>query len=85
MILNFHLKICIMLCIVLGINFNGLEQYIKQGKHPILPDLQPQQPQKQLSMLQAGTKQSLPSHIPPHFPPFPDPHAYIRTPVCINC
>lgn len=58
-----------------------MEQYIKQGKHTVLPPLQPQQPQKQLSMLQAGTKHSLPSHIPPHLPPFPDPHAYIRTPV----
>lgn len=61
-----------------------MDQFIKQGKHTVLPPLQLQQPQKQLSMLQAGTKLSLPSHIPPHLPPFPDPHAYIRTPVSIH-
>lgn len=64
----------------MGIDVSGLEEYTKKIKHGILPPLQQQQPQKQLSMLQAGTKQSLPSHIPPHLPAFPDPHAYIRTP-----
>lgn len=32
-------------------------------------------------MLQAGTKQIHPGHVPDHLPAFPDPHAYIRTPV----
>lgn len=32
-------------------------------------------------ILQAGEKRSLPSYIPDHYPPFPDPHTYIRTPV----
>lgn len=65
----------------LGFNVSRLEQYVKEKKYPILPDLQAQQPQKQLSMLQAGIKQPLPNHIPQHLPSFPDPHAYIRTPV----
>lgn len=66
---------------VLGFDFSGLEQYVKNSKHMSLPQLQTQQPQKHLSMLQAGTKQPLPSYIPQHLPSFPDPHAYIRTPV----
>jgi len=64
----------------MGIDFSGLQQYVKSGKHMVLPTPQPQQPQKQMNMLQAGTKQALPSHIPQHLPTFPDPHAYIRTP-----
>ncbi|KAJ8974275.1 hypothetical protein NQ317_019814 [Molorchus minor] len=64
----------------MGFNFSSLESYIKNSKHSVLPTLQVQQPQKQLNMLPAGTKQPLPSHIPQHLPPFPDPHAYVRTP-----
>ncbi|XP_030759424.1 transcription initiation factor TFIID subunit 8-like [Sitophilus oryzae] len=64
----------------MGFDFSSLEAYVKSGKHTILPALQPQQPQKQLNMLSAGKKQTLPSHIPAHFPQFPDPHAYVRTP-----
>ena len=29
----------------------------------------------------AGQKRTHPSHIPSHFPEFPDPHTYIKTPV----
>ncbi|XP_018333255.1 transcription initiation factor TFIID subunit 8 [Agrilus planipennis] len=64
----------------MGFDFSGLDKFAKSFKHGTLPSLQPQQPQKQLSMLHAGTKQQLPNYIPHHLPPFPDPHAYIRTP-----
>ncbi|XP_050294996.1 transcription initiation factor TFIID subunit 8 [Anthonomus grandis grandis] len=64
----------------MGFNFNTLGSYLKSGKHAVLPTLQPQQPQKQLNMLSAGSKEPLPNHIPKHLPPFPDPHAYVRTP-----
>lgn len=68
---------------LLGFNFNELEPFVKSTNHTVLPTIQPQQPQKQLNMLPAGTKQPLPSHIPTHLPQFPDPHAYVRTPVSI--
>ncbi|KAK9710813.1 Bromodomain associated [Popillia japonica] len=64
----------------MGIDFSGLDQFVKRIKTTNLPSLQPQQPQKQLNMLQAGTKQTPPGHIPTYLPTFPDPHAYIRTP-----
>ncbi|XP_066138833.1 transcription initiation factor TFIID subunit 8 [Euwallacea fornicatus] len=64
----------------MGFDFSSLEHYVKLGKHTLLPTLQLQQAQKQLNMLSAGTKEVLPSHIPKHFPSFPDPHAYVRTP-----
>ncbi|CAG9762626.1 unnamed protein product [Ceutorhynchus assimilis] len=64
----------------MGINIGSLESYLKSGKHMVLPTLQPQQPQKLLNMLSAGSKEPLPGYIPKHLPPFPDPHAYVRTP-----
>jgi hypothetical protein len=30
--------------------------------------------------LQVGNKKLLPDHVPPHCPPFPDPHTFIKTP-----
>lgn len=75
------IKIMFALGCVLGIDFGKLEEYARSKKLPILPQLQPQQPQKQIAMLQAGTKQPLSNHIPQHLPQFPDPHAYVRTPV----
>lgn len=67
-----------------GINFKGLEQYAKRINRTVLPSLQQTQTHKQYNMLQAGTKQAHPSHVPSHLPAFPDPHAYIRTPVSTN-
>lgn len=63
----------------LGIPTNGITSYIKRDLHKI-PTPQTISTQKQLSLLQAGIKQTHPSHIPNHLPPLPDPHAYVRTP-----
>lgn len=63
----------------LGIPTTGITSYIKKDLLKI-PTPQAISNQKQLSLLQAGTKQSHPSHIPSHFPALPDPHAYVRTP-----
>lgn len=63
----------------LGISMKGITTYIKRHKLPKIPAPQPISATKPLSLLSAGTKQSLPSHIPNHFPPLPDPHAYVRT------
>lgn len=64
----------------LGIPLEGVTAYIKRDNAHKIPPPQPISTQKQLSLLQAGTKQSHPSHIPNHMPPLPDPHAYVRTP-----
>lgn len=64
----------------LGLSTDGLEAHAKRpGRTVVSAPAQSSQP-KQPSILQAGVKQSPPSHIPPHLPAFPDPHAYIRTP-----
>lgn len=64
-----------------GISVQGLESFAKRENRSILQPPQQISSQKQLSLLQAGTKNSHPSHIPNHLPVLPDPHAYIRTPV----
>ncbi|XP_055531421.1 transcription initiation factor TFIID subunit 8-like [Wyeomyia smithii] len=64
----------------MGISVKGMEAYAKRDGRHVLPQPQQAQAQKQLSILQAGQKNSHPSHIPYYFPALPDPHAYIRTP-----
>lgn len=64
-----------------GISIQGLDSFAKRENRTILQPPQQISSQKQLSLLQAGTKNSHPPHIPNHLPVLPDPHAYIRTPV----
>ncbi|KAL6433991.1 hypothetical protein ACFW04_005863 [Cataglyphis niger] len=70
----------ILALINMGIKIDNIETYAKRQNRTILPALQQQTQAKHLNILQAGVKQSHPSHIPNYLPPFPDPHAYIRTP-----
>lgn len=67
----------------MGMKLDNIEIYAKRQNRTVLPPLQQQTQSKQLNILQAGVKQSHPSHIPSYLPPFPDPHAYIRTPVSV--
>lgn len=71
----------ILALIDMGIRLDNFETYAKRQSRTVLPVLQLQTQAKQLNILQAGVKQSHPSHIPDYLPIFPDPHAYIRTPV----
>lgn len=64
-----------------GLSLEGLESYAKRDNRHIIQPPQQINPTKQFSLLQAGTKNNHPSHIPNHLPVLPDPHAYIRTPV----
>ncbi|XP_020289478.1 transcription initiation factor TFIID subunit 8 [Pseudomyrmex gracilis] len=70
----------ILALINMGMKLDNIENYAKRQNRTILPALQQQTQSKQLNILQAGVKQGHPSHIPSYLPPFPDPHAYIRTP-----
>ncbi|XP_037049778.1 transcription initiation factor TFIID subunit 8 [Bradysia coprophila] len=63
-----------------GISIQGLETFAKRESRVILQPPQQISATKQLNLLQAGTKNSHPTHIPNHLPVLPDPHAYIRTP-----
>lgn len=64
----------------LGMPINELDKFAKRSNLITIPAPIASAPAKQLGILQAGVKQAHPSHIPTHLPPFPDPHAYIRTP-----
>ncbi|KAI8034860.1 transcription initiation factor TFIID subunit 8 [Drosophila gunungcola] len=64
----------------MGISIASLDPYMRKETHAGIP-LPPQQTQqRQLSLLQAGSKSSHPHYVPSYFPAMPDPHAYIRTP-----
>lgn len=65
----------------LGISLDDISTYGKREHRPIIPPPQQISAQKQINLLQAGSKLSHPPHIPHHLPALPDPHAYIRTPV----
>lgn len=64
----------------MGMRLDGIEAYGKRETRHVIPTPQIATATKPLSILQAGTKQPHPSHIPSHLPDLPDPHAYIRTP-----
>lgn len=70
----------VMALVELGIDIESIPPYAKRSNRLTLP-LSPN-PQKSTTtkILQAGEKRSHPSYIPEHYPQFPDPHAYIRTP-----
>lgn len=64
-----------------GISLEGLEKYAaRPNRHVVFPPAPAQAPRTP-AMLSAGQRARPPYHIPAHFPPLPDPHAYVRTPV----
>ncbi|XP_055376757.1 transcription initiation factor TFIID subunit 8 [Condylostylus longicornis] len=64
----------------MGISMQGFDAFATRSNRLIITPPQQVQAQKQLNLLQAGTKCSHPSHIPNFLPVLPDPHAYVRTP-----
>ncbi|TMW48987.1 hypothetical protein DOY81_005931, partial [Sarcophaga bullata] len=64
----------------MGISLQGIEAFAKREGRQLITMPPQQQQQKQLNLLQAGTKSQHPPHISPYLPLFPDPHAYVRTP-----
>lgn len=70
---------------MMGIVFRDLDKFAFRENRSIIPAMQTCLPTKQFNILQAGSKQSNPSHIPNHslIPSLPDPHSYIRTPVSL--
>ncbi|KAG5678357.1 hypothetical protein PVAND_008039 [Polypedilum vanderplanki] len=69
----------LMALINMGIGFKDLDKYALRENRPMARNMNPNQAQKPLQILQAGTKPSNPVHIPSYLPPLPDPHAYVRT------
>lgn len=67
----------------MGISLQGIESFAKRDNRHLIPTPTQMGAQKQINLLQAGTKSAHPPYIPNHLPVLPDPHAYIRTPVIL--
>lgn len=65
----------------MGVNPNKIEAHARRANHSVLPAPIPSSQPRQPNTLPAGIKKDHPLHIPTNLPLFPDPHAYIRTPV----
>lgn len=63
----------------LGINVQTILDYGKRRNLIRIPTPGREQSQRQPTILQAGQPRPLHSYIPDYYPPFPDPHSYIRT------
>ncbi|XP_013785053.1 transcription initiation factor TFIID subunit 8-like isoform X1 [Limulus polyphemus] len=70
----------VMALVEMGINIDSIPSYAKRSNRINLPTPSVTPLPSNSKILQAGEKRPLPSYIPEHYPPFPDPHAYIRTP-----
>lgn len=70
----------IMGLIGMGISIEGIDSHARRQNRTVVPPPSVAAQPKQLSILQAGIKQTPPPHVPEYLPEFPDPHAYIRTP-----
>lgn len=65
----------------MGLKVSDIESFAKREKKCVIPPPLQMTQQKSVNILQAGGKLPHPPYVPTHLPPFPDPHAYIRTPV----
>lgn len=70
----------VMAMVEMGLSIDSISSYGLRGSRVIIPTPAQMPKQSLPKILQAGEKKSLFHYIPDYFPPFPDPHAYIRTP-----
>lgn len=66
--------------IEMGFNVDTLPLYAKRSQRMVITAPPVTNPPLTPKALSAGQKRTHPSHIPGHFPDFPDPHTYIKTP-----
>ncbi|KAG2464499.1 transcription initiation factor TFIID subunit 8 [Polypterus senegalus] len=64
----------------MGFNVDTLPVYAKRSQRMVITAPPVTNPPVTPKALVAGMKRTHPSHIPTHFPEFPDPHTYIKTP-----
>ncbi|KAJ8258003.1 hypothetical protein GJAV_G00192060 [Gymnothorax javanicus] len=66
--------------IEMGFNVDSLPVYAKRSQRMVITAPPVTNAPVAPKALTAGQKRSHPSYIPSHFPDFPDPHTYIKTP-----
>ncbi|XP_051961809.1 transcription initiation factor TFIID subunit 8-like [Xyrauchen texanus] len=64
----------------MGFNVDTLPVYAKRSQRMVITAPPVTNAPVVPKSLMAGQKRTHPSHIPSHFPEFPDPHTYIKTP-----
>ncbi|XP_043932140.1 transcription initiation factor TFIID subunit 8 [Protopterus annectens] len=64
----------------MGFNVDTLPSYAKRSQRMVITAPPVTNPPVTPKALSAGQSKPHPAHIPSHFPEFPDPHSYIRTP-----
>ncbi|MBN3295145.1 TAF8 factor, partial [Amia calva] len=64
----------------MGFNVDTLPVYAKRSQRMVITAPPVTNPPVVPRALTAGQKRTHPHHIPSHFPDFPDPHTYIKTP-----
>jgi transcription initiation factor TFIID subunit 8 len=67
----------------LGAKYSKLDDYSRRPHRRHVPRQVRNYPHPQNKLLQVGTKKQRPAHIPPHLPPFPDNHTYVKTAVSL--
>ncbi|KAM3617689.1 uncharacterized protein V6R79_009688 [Siganus canaliculatus] len=71
--------------IEMGFNADTLPVYAKRSQRMVITAPPVTNPPVTPKALSAGQKRTHPAHIPSHFPEFPDPHTYIKTPrTCVR-
>ncbi|CAK6971891.1 transcription initiation factor TFIID subunit 8 [Scomber scombrus] len=66
--------------IEMGFNVDTLPMYAKRSQRMVITAPPVTNAPVTPRALSAGQKRTHPAHIPSHFPEFPDPHTYIKTP-----
>ncbi|XP_075954515.1 transcription initiation factor TFIID subunit 8 isoform X2 [Anarhichas minor] len=66
--------------IEMGFKADTLPVYAKRSQRMVITAPPVTNPPVTPKALSAGQKRTHPAHIPSHFPEFPDPHTYIKTP-----
>uniref|UniRef100_A0A665TX92 Transcription initiation factor TFIID subunit 8 n=1 Tax=Echeneis naucrates TaxID=173247 RepID=A0A665TX92_ECHNA len=67
--------------IEMGFNVDTLPVYAKRSQRMVITAPPVTNSPVTPKALSAGQKRTHPAHIPSHFPEFPDPHTYIKTPI----
>ncbi|XP_037539806.1 transcription initiation factor TFIID subunit 8 [Nematolebias whitei] len=70
----------VMTLIEMGLNVDTLPVYAKRSQRMVITAPPVTNAPALPKSLSAGQKRTHPAHIPSHFPEFPDPHTYIKTP-----
>ncbi|OCT91830.1 hypothetical protein XELAEV_18014884mg [Xenopus laevis] len=77
---DLHCNVILLLFLFAGFNVDSLPAYAKRSQRMVITAPPVTNNPVVPKALSAGDNKPHPAHIPSHFPEFPDPHTYIKTP-----